>query len=450
MLPVRKNGTYEAEITDLNAEGEGIGRVEGFTVFVPGALPGERIRLLCLKVAKSYAIGKLQAVLRPSPDRVEPPCPYAPRCGGCAFMCLSYPAQLRRKRQMVADALARIGGLREVRVEPVLGMADPFRYRNKAQYPAGPEGLGFYARRSHRVIPVANCLIQHPLNDRVLAAVGEWMHAYRVPAYDETTGMGLLRHGMARVSFSRGEVLAVLVSAAPLPHRRELVALLRERVPGLVGVVENRNDRRTNAILGRDNEVLWGKGTLTEELMGLTFQLSPHSFFQVNPRQTEVLYGQALAYAGLTGGELVADAYCGTGTIALLMARQAGQVIGLESVPQAVADARENARRNGIANARFVEGPAEATLPELVAQGIRPDVVVTDPPRKGCGEPLLNALLACAPRRIVYVSCNPATLARDLARLAPRYRVEAVQPVDMFPFTGHVETVCLLSKLQAK
>lgn len=247
MLPVRKNGTYEAEITDLNAEGEGIGRVEGFTVFVPGALPGERIRLLCLKVAKSYAIGKLQAVLRPSPDRVEPPCPYAPRCGGCAFMCLSYPAQLRRKRQMVADALARIGGLREVRVEPVLGMADPFRYRNKAQYPAGPEGLGFYARRSHRVIPVANCLIQHPLNDRVLAAVGEWMHAYRVPAYDETTGTGLLRHGMARVSFSRGEVLAV--------EQGELNRSIALRGSDEIALLARDVDRMRRALLGQiENE----------------------------------------------------------------------------------------------------------------------------------------------------------------------------------------------------
>lgn len=445
MIPVAKNKTYTAVITDLNGEGEGIGRVEGFTVFIPGALPEEEVTFLCIKVAKNYAIGKLMSIGKPSPHRVKSPCPYAVKCGGCAYMALDYPAQLAIKRSGVENVLRRIGGT-DVEVLPPLGMEDPTHYRNKAQFPAGAEGLGFFARRSHRVIPVENCLIQHPRINDVLAAVDRWAKACNVPVYDEVTGKGLLRHAMARVAPASGQVMAVAVSAGPLPHTEELVARLRSEVPGLVSVIENRNSARTNAVLGQHNRTLWGADYLTEELMGLTFRLSPNSFFQVNAKQTEVLYGKALEFAELDENTLAVDAYCGTGTIALLAAKKAGRVIGIESCAPAVEDAKKNAAANGVTNAEFILAPAEEALPQLVQQGLRPDVVIVDPPRKGCDEKLMDTLVACAPKRIVYVSCNPATLARDIARLAPHYRPETVQPVDMFPFTGHIENVAKLTR----
>lgn len=450
-VPLRKNDVLEMTVQGFGLDAEGVCRYgeEGFAVFVPGAIPGERIRVRIVKVEKRHAYGKLEQVIEPSGTRVEPQCPVYRRCGGCAAQHIEYASTLAFKREQVRGCLARIGGI-EAEVAPVLGMENPWRYRNKGAFPvagaAGEPRIGFYAPRSHEVIDApTGCLIQHPASDAAVAAVRAWMAQYRVAPYDEATHSGVLRHIMTRTT-QAGGVMVVLVSRAPtLLAEDALVSALVKHVPGLASVLLNLNDRRTNVILGPHLRTLWGTDALEDTLHGLVFRVSPHSFFQVNPAQTEHLYTQALQYAALTGNETVVDAYCGAGTISLMLARHAARVIGIEVVPQAIADARHNAARNGIGNATFVEGKAEDILPGLVSQGLKPDVVVVDPPRKGCDAALLQAIVRAAPPRVVYVSCNPATLARDAALLvAGGYRVEAVQPVDMFCWTGDVETVMLL------
>ncbi len=450
--PVEQGKKYELEINGFGHSGEGVGRYHGFTVFVPWALPGERVAATVETVKQHYAKARLDAVLAPSPDRVPPRCPVYERCGGCQLQHLDYPAQLAAKRQTVADAVARIGRLEGVAVHPTLGATDPWRYRNKMQFPvglaAGRLAVGCFAPGSHDIVDIDDCLIQHAANNTVARAVRAVLLDLGIPPYDERSGHGVVRHVLGRVGTADGEVMAVIVTAtADLPRREEIVARLRREVPGLVSVVHNVNPQRTNVILGRRTVTVWGRDTITDRLGDFVFRISARSFFQVNTAQAAVLYGQAERYAGLSGAETVIDAYCGTGTITLFLARRAAKVYGIEVVEDAVRDARTNAAANGVGNVEFIVGDAVEVLPRLRAGGVRPHAIVVDPPRAGCAPGVLDTFARMRPERIVYVSCNPASLARDLALLAEAgYLAREIQPVDMFPQTYHVETVALIER----
>ncbi|MFB0843374.1 23S rRNA (uracil(1939)-C(5))-methyltransferase RlmD [Paenibacillus oleatilyticus] len=478
-LPVAKNEEYIADIVGLGHDGEGVGRVNGFTLFIQGALPGEKVRAKVLKMKKQYGYAKLLKIIEASPDRIDAPCPIYKQCGGCQLQHLSYDAQLRWKRQLVVDNLERIGKLQVagakaesgaaemeavadagveagsgstmaegIVVHPTLGMSDPWRYRNKAQVPiglaAGEEGGligGFYAQGSHRIIDMEACLIQHENNDAVVAAVKRIASELGIRPYNEETGKGLLRHVIARYGFNTGEIMVVLVTnGRDIPRRDELVGLIREAIPDVRSICQNVNRQQTNVIFGDETRVLWGSEVIYDTIGDIRFAISARSFYQVNPVQTEVLYRKALDYAGLSGEETVIDAYCGIGTISLFLAQKAREVYGVEIVPEAIEDAKRNALVNEIRNVRFEVGGAEVVIPEWKRQGIEPDVIVVDPPRKGCDAALLETILAMRPERVVYVSCNPSTLARDLRVLEDGgYRAVEVQPVDMFPHTVHVE-----------
>ena len=448
-----KNQCFEMTCDAFGQDAQGVCRHEGMAVFVPGLLPGERALVRIVKPEKRYAFGRVEKLLEKSPSRAEPFCPIYKRCGGCVCQHMTYEASLAFKRQQVQDLLQRVGGL-SIEVPPVWGMAHPFGYRNKGAYPVaqtdGAPACGFFAPRSHDLVPLpeGGCAIQGEDSAKATQAVLSWMRENSVPAYDEQTGRGLVRHIMTRSTTSGELMVVVVVTRADIPKASRLIELLRAAVPGLCSVCLSVNSRRTNVILGTDIRVLWGKAAMEDTLCGLRFSVSPLSFFQVNPRQTERLYGLALEYAGLTGAETVVDAYCGAGTISLLLAQKAKKVIGIEIVPEAIQNANENAARNGIANAEFHVGATEELLPKLVANGLRPDVIVLDPPRKGCDPAVLQAIIAAAPKRVVYVSCGAPTLARDVKLLAEGgYAAEKVQCVDMFCWTGAVETVMLLSKL---
>ena len=448
-----KNQCFEMTCDAFGQDAQGVCRHEGMAVFVPGLLPGERALVRIVKPEKRYAFGRVEKLLEKSPSRAEPFCPIYKRCGGCVCQHMTYEASLAFKRQQVQDLLQRVGGL-SIEVPPVWGMAHPFGYRNKGAYPVaqtdGAPACGFFAPRSHDLVPLpeGGCAIQGEDSAKATQAVLSWMRENSVPAYDEQTRRGLVRHIMTRSTTSGELMVVVVVTRADIPKAGRLIELLRAAVPGLCSICLSVNSRRTNVILGTDIRVLWGKAAMEDTLCGLHFSISPLSFFQVNPRQTERLYGLALECAGLTGAETVVDAYCGAGTISLLLAQKAKKVIGIEIVPEAIQNANENAARNGIANAEFHVGATEELLPKLVANGLRPDVIVLDPPRKGCDPAVLQAIIAAAPKRVVYVSCGAPTLARDARLLAEGgYAAEKVQCVDMFCWTGVVETVMLLSKL---
>lgn len=448
--PLEKNNDIEITIDALSSEGQGVGRYEGYAVFVPGALPGERIKAHVIKVTPGYGIAKLEGVLVPAEERVRPRCGAFAQCGGCTLQHLDYQAQLAAKRRQVYDALSRLGGIKEPNVLPVLGMDEPWKFRNKGAFPFGVANgrveAGAFAARSHRLIPLHECPVQKDGVMNVVNAVRDWANTYGISAYDENTGRGTLRHVLARTA-KDGDVMAVVVTGGRLPHKEELVALLKTRVPRLKSVVHNINSAATNVILGKKFTTVWGADKLIDNVAGFTVEVSAASFLQVNPVQTELLYRTAVEYAALTGEELTADIYCGIGTISMPLAKRAKRVVGIEAVPEAIADAKANAARNGIDNAEFLCGLAEEVLPKLAEDGLKPDVAVLDPPRKGAEERALAAVLKTAPRRIVYVSCNPATLARDVKYLcAGGYELVKAQPVDMFAHTPHVETVVLLSK----
>lgn len=455
-LPVEKNQTYTMSITDIGTNGEGIGRIDGYTVFVEGALPEEVIKVLIVKTKKHFGYGKLLEILEPSPHRVTPACPVAAKCGGCQLQHLSYEGQLAFKTKKVKDHLERIGGFSGISVGYAKGMEEPWRYRNKAQFPVGgktgePE-IGFYAKRSHRIIDTPVCMLQNKINDQIVNIIRAFLAEYEIPLYDETIHRGLVRHILTRIGRRTGEIMVCLVvNGRKLPHCDVLVERLRE-IEGMTSIVVNVNTAQTNVILGTEVHVLWGKETIRDYIGDVQFEISPLSFYQVNPLQTQVLYQTALDFAELEGNETVLDLYCGIGTISLFFAQKAKHVFGVEIVPEAIADAKRNAALNGMNNADFAVGAAEDVIPRLYEEkGITADVVVVDPPRKGCDSVLLDTIAAISPKKVVYVSCDSATLARDLAYLCPKgYTIEKVQVVDMFPHTVHVETVCLLSKLNAK
>ncbi|KGE19406.1 23S rRNA (uracil(1939)-C(5))-methyltransferase RlmD [Paenibacillus wynnii] len=471
-LPVNKNDEVVLDIIGMTHEGEGVGRVEGFTLFVQGALPGEKVQAKVLKTKKQYGYAKLLKIVKASSDRIGPPCPIYDQCGGCQLQHMDYNAQLAWKRQLVVDNLERIGkltvagndeggsdGLNDgqdgrpsagILVRPTLGMDEPWRYRNKAQVPIGVTdgGLvgGFYARGSHRIVDMETCLIQHEHNDAVVAAVKSIGRDLDISAYNEETGRGLLRHVVVKKAFRTGEMMLVLVTnGRDIPHLDAWIGSIREQLPQVASICHNVNTKQTNVIFGDDTRTLWGRDVIYDYIGDVQFAISARSFYQVNPAQTEVLYGKTVEYAGLTGKETVIDAYCGIGTISLFLAQHAEKVYGVEIVREAIEDARANAVLNEMKNVVFEVGASEDVIPKWKEQGITADVIVVDPPRKGCDPRLLETILQMKPERVVYVSCNPSTLARDLRVLEDGgYRTVEVTPVDMFPHTVHIESVALL------
>ena len=453
MIPVKKNEVYKIEISGMTHEGQGVGRIDNFTIFVDGPIKGEEVEIKIIEVKKSYAVGKLIKILKASPERVEPPCKVYHRCGGCSLQHMSAEAALKFKTDVVTENIRRIGGLKDVVIHDTIGMENPFNYRNKAQYPVGMQKgemvVGFYAKRSHDIVNSPVCIIQHSDSDKAKLIVKRFLEENKISIYDETTGKGLVRHIMTRIGFNTGELMVVLVlNGSSLPKQDKLVKMLTEEMPQIKSIVLNVNTAKTNVILGSKNIVIYGDDSITDYIGKFKFNISPLSFFQVNPVQTEVLYNKALEYAGLTGEETVFDLYCGIGTISLFLSEKAKKVYGVEVVEDAIRDAKENAKLNGVNNVEFIVGEAERIIPDMYSKGIKADVVVVDPPRKGCDEVLLETLVNMSPKRIVYVSCNPSTLARDLAFLSEKgFEVLEVQPVDMFPWSSHVECVVLMSRL---
>lgn len=461
---MNKGEKYEIEITDLGNNGEGIGRIDGMAVFVPGALPGDRIMAEITETKKSFAKGKLTEILSQSSFRVEPSCIYADRCGGCGLQGMTYEGQLTLKKKWVIDRLARIGGVEDPKVLDVIGMEEPWRYRNKVRYTvsriSGPEkklrgcNLGFSRKMSHEIIDCESCMLQTEVADRIAQAVREYVKATKIPIYDEKTGTGVLRHVVVKTAFGTGEVMVILVATERrIPAVELLIDGIEDALEGLDFYLEslilNVNKQRKGPEMGKDSITLAGKPTIMDRLMDMDFEISPLSFYQVNPIQTEKLYKKVSEYAALSGTETVLDLYCGVGTIGLTLADKAKRVIGIESVKSAIIDANRNATINGIVNAEYIHGKAEEELPKLLGQGVQADVVILDPPRAGCDPALLGAVAAAGPSRIVYVSCDPATLARDIKILTQQgYRFVEAQPVDMFPHTGHVECVTLMSRVK--
>ena len=450
---MKKDDLIEVTIEDLSEEGTGIGKFEGMTFFIKDAVIGDRVRAKIMKMKKNYGFARLMEVLTPSPDRVEPLCPVARQCGGCQIQAMSYEAQLAFKTRKVESNLKRIGKFEEIPMESIIGMEDPFHYRNKAQFPFGKNRdgkiiTGFYAGRTHSIIENTSCHLGKEVNEEILEKILAWMNAFHVEPYNEATGKGLMRHSLIRCGFRTGEIMVCLViNGRKIPGEEALVDSLKI-IPGMTSISLNVNKEKTNVILGREVINLWGRPYIEDYIGEVKYQISPLSFFQVNPVQTERLYGKALEYAGLTGEETVWDLYCGIGTISLFLARKARKVYGVEIIPDAIEDARRNASLNGFTNTEFYVGKAEEVLPEKYEkEGVRADVIVVDPPRKGCDETLLSTMVKMQPERIVYVSCDSATLARDLRYLCDNgYELKRVCPADMFPQTVHVETVVLLSQ----
>lgn len=450
---MKKNDMVTVTIEDIGTNGEGIGKADGYTLFIKDAVIGDTAEVKVTKAKKNYGYARLMNILTPSPYRVEPVCKVARQCGGCQIQQLCYEKQLEFKQNKVKGNLERIGGLENLQMEPVKGMADPYHYRNKAQFPIGTdkEGniiTGFYAGRTHQIIPNTDCALGAEVNQEILQIILDFMNKNKVSAYNEETQKGLVRHVLIRYGKKTGEIMVCLVmNGDKIPKSQELVDNLCE-IPGMTSITISINRENTNVIMGKDVRVLWGQGYITDYIGNVKYQISPLSFYQVNPEQTEVLYSLALEFADLKGEETVWDLYCGIGTISLFLAQKAKQVYGVEIVPQAIEDARHNAEINGIKNAEFYVGKAEEVLPEKYKnEQIRADVIVVDPPRKGCEESVLDTMAEMKPDRIVYVSCDSATLARDVKYLGERgYEVVKVQVVDQFPHTVHVETVVLLER----
>ena len=462
-MEFRKNDLVTLEIEDCGIDGEGIGKADGFTVFVKDAVIGDTVTAKIIKAKKNYGYGRLMEVLKPSPYRVEPKCEFARQCGGCQLQALSYDQQLVFKTNKVKGHLERIGGFTDIPMEPIIGMDELFHYRNKAQFPVGrnKEGkivTGFYAGRTHNIIENRDCALGVAENKEVLDRVIAHMEKYGIEPYNEATGKGLVRHVLVRYGFTTKEIMVCLIiNGDKLPSSEKLLEKLT-KIPGMTSITYNINKEKTNVIMGSKVCPLWGQTYITDYIGNVKYQISPLSFYQVNPVQTEVLYGTALEYAGLTGKETVWDVYCGIGTISLFLAQKAQKVYGVEIVPQAIEDAKHNAEINEITNAEFFVGKAEEVLPEYYAdyakehpgEHARADVIVVDPPRKGCERSVLDTMVQMEPERIVYVSCDSATLARDVKYLRENgYEIRKVKATDMFPMSVHVEVVCCLHRVNS-
>lgn len=471
-----KDAVFEVNITDIGNDGEGIGKIDGYTLFIKDAVIGDTVKAKIMKAKKNYAYAHLEEVLTPSEFRVQPKCSIARACGGCQTQSMSYERELLFKQNKVRNNIIRLGGFEEAFVDsvmqPIIGMEEPWRYRNKAQFPIGKDKngnivAGFYAGRTHSIIPVDDCFIGTKENKEILGVILEHLKENHIEPYDEATGKGLVRHVLIRKGFTSGEIMVCLVlnyragsrsGAEFMSGQKKLLERL-SAIEGMTSISVSINTEKTNVIMGTEIHTIWGKDTISDTLCGLEFDISPLSFYQVNPVQCEKLYGQAIEYAGLTGKETVWDLYCGIGTITLSMAKAAGKVYGVEIIPDAIEDAKKNAKRNKLDNAEFYCGKAEEVLPDFYkkesekagnsegSSALHPDVIVVDPPRKGCDEKCLETMLKMSPERIVYVSCDSATLARDLRILVDGgYKLKAVRPCDMFSHTVHVETVVLLSR----
>ena len=455
-MELKKNDIVTITIEDIGSEGEGIGKVDGFPLFIKDATIGDVIEARVIKVKKNYGYARVEKILTPSSDRVAPKCPVARQCGGCSIQHLSYEKQLEYKQNKVKNCLERIGGFLgiEEKMEPILGMEEPWYYRNKAQFPVGlgKDGsiiTGFYAGRTHSIIDNTHCYIQAKINEEILEIIKEFLSENRIEPYNEETHTGLVRHILTRVGFVTGEIMVcIILNGTKLPNAEQLIERLT-KIDGMTSISININQEKTNKILGKKGKTLWGKDTITDYIGDVKYQISPLSFYQVNPIQTKVLYGKALEYADLKGEETVWDLYCGIGTISLFLAQKAKKVYGVELIPEAIEDARKNAQLNHMENVEFFVGKAEDVLPEQYEKNkIYADVIVVDPPRKGCDETLLNTMITMSPKRIVYVSCDPATLARDLKILCGNgYEIGRVQVVDQFAHTAHVESVVLLTRV---
>lgn len=448
--PIKKNDRQTVYIEDLTHDGNGVAKIDGYPLFIQGALPGETAEIHVMKTLKNYGFAKVVNILEKSPDRVEAPCVYFSQCGGCQLQHLSYEGQLKWKQNMVSNVMKRLGKI-DAPVHPVKGMEEPWHYRNKSQIPfaqneAGQMVAGFYKTKSHSIVDMERCLIQTGEADVVMADLKRELEILGVRPYDEKSHQGMLRHVVVRKGRATGEVMVVLVTKSKkFPQASAAIEKIRALIPNVTSIVQNINGEKTNVIFGNDTFTLWGKDTIEDTIGNVRFEISARSFYQVNPVQTEVLYKQALDYAQLTGNERVIDAYCGIGSISLFLAQKAGHVMGVEIVEQAIEDAKRNAALNGFTNTYFEAGPAEEVIPRWYKEGKEADVLVVDPPRKGCDEALLNTIIEQKPKRVVYVSCNPATLARDLRILEDGgYKTKEVQPVDMFPHTTHCEAVAWL------
>jgi 23S rRNA (uracil1939-C5)-methyltransferase len=452
---VKKDDEFQLLIEDLGSEGEGIGRVDGYTLFVKDALKGDLVKVKVIKTKKAYGYARLLQIQKPSPDRVQPRCPIARQCGGCQLQHLDYEKQLAYKQGKVKNCLERIGKFENIDLimEPIIGMENPYYYRNKAQFPVGKDKngnivIGFYAGRTHSIIDTDHCYIQGEVNQVILKKVKAFIIDNKLDPYEEGTNKGFLRHILNKVGFATGEIMVCfIINGDKMPYQEKLVDSLKE-IPGMTSISYNINKEKTNVILGDKVVTIWGQDYITDYIGEIKYQISPLSFYQVNPIQTQKLYETALEFADLSGDEIVWDLYCGIGTISLFLAQNAKQVYGVEIVPEAIEDAKINAQINQIENAKFFVGAAEVILPAQYQEtGVKADVIVVDPPRKGCEETLLDTIVKMEPKKVVYVSCDPATLARDLRYLCDRgYEVKRVRPCDMFGHSVHVETCCLLYK----
>lgn len=449
--PVQKNETINLDFEDLTHEGNGVGKINGYPLFVPNALPGEEGKVKVVKSNKNFGFGKLLHLTKESPERVELVC--HDHCNGCGLQHMSYQLQLEMKQNQVQNAMKKVAHLEHVPIHPIIGMDNPLHYRNKLQIPVGEKNgkliTGFYQKRSHRIIEnTETCVTHNEVINEMVKTVRNIANQLGIEAYNEEKHIGVLRHIMVRTGEETKDIMVVLVTRTnELPHKDELVKELTEKFPHVKSIIHNINDKRTNVIMGQKTKMIWGDEYIYDKIGDITFAISAKSFYQVNPPQTKALYDQALKYAAIGSNDIVVDAYCGIGTISLFLAQKAKKVYGVEIVPEAISDSKKNARMNGVTNAEFYVGEAEKIMPWWKAQGLDPDVIVVDPPRKGCDEELLKAMIAMQPKRIVYVSCNPSTLARDLRILEDGgFTTQEVQPVDMFPMTPHIENVCWLER----
>lgn len=446
---VEKNKTYELEILNFGANGEGVGRIENFTIFVENALPSEKILAKIIEVKKTYAVGKIEKILQKSPERVEPFCKNFFMCGGCQLQHLNYSSQLQLKKQKIIDSLERIGKIFDFEIFDTIGMENPKNYRNKMQFPVGKNFvIGCFAKKSHKIIDLDNCLIQRDENNKILRTVKKILKKFPIEPYDEKNFTGNLRHIVGRVGFDNKLMIVFVTATKNFPHEKNIVQEILKNLPEVVSVQQNFQPQKNNVILGQETKILYGEKNISEKLFDLNFKISAKSFFQVNTKQTEILYNIVKNFAELSGNEIVIDAYCGTGTISIFLAKFAKKVFGIEIEKSAIDDAVKNAQENKIFNTKFIVGDALKIIPELFEKKIFADVVVVDPPRSGCDKKILEVFANMNPKKIIYVSCNPATLARDLNFLQNfNYFAKKIQPVDMFPFTSHVESVTQIIKI---
>ncbi|WP_367009224.1 23S rRNA (uracil(1939)-C(5))-methyltransferase RlmD [Staphylococcus capitis subsp. urealyticus] len=452
METLKKNEVHTGKVIDLTHEGHGVVKIDRYPVFVPNALIEEEIEYKLIKVKKNFAIGKLLEVKNKSKDRVEPPCVYYYKCGGCQLQHMTYQAQLNMKKEQVVNLFHRKGPFEDTPIQPTLGMEQPWRYRNKSQIPVGKDKdnkaiMGFYRQRSHDIIDMDSCLIQDEQHQNIMNYVKQWFNELNMSIYDEKNKRGLMRHLVIRTGYHTDEIMVIFVTnGKKFKNANVLVQKLISEFPNITSIKQNINDTHSNVIMGPQSVTLYGEDKIVDELSEVTFNISDQSFYQINSAQTEKLYQRAIDYAQLTGEEIVLDTYCGIGTIGLYMAPQARHVYGVEVVPSAIKDAQENATKNQLNNTTFECGKAEDVILEWKAQGIKPDVVMVDPPRKGCDETFIKKLLKLNPKRIVYISCNPSTQQRDAQLLSDNYHLVEITPVDMFPQTTHIETVALFER----